>query len=137
MAVEGLRRSTRARKPVKSYAIEQAEEEVPSLAQPPKRKRKKVDDEYEDEDHDDDLATTQPAKKAAKKTSKKPKVLSPEEEKAIKMSGKVWTPKEGSSKPSDKSWHANAAERRITANKRNIIKFSKLQPGQEEVRLRG
>ena len=125
MATEGLRRSTRVRKQVKSYADEQAEyNAVVFDAAPPKRKRKAPVDDH------DSIEIAKPAKKPTKKSK---------EEGDAKGEGasSIKAAKASSSKPkrtvTNKSWHESAAERRIAVNNRNV---RKLAPGQQETRLR-
>ena len=130
MATEGLRRSTRIRKPVKSYAAEQAEEdEAPLKAAPTKRKRKAATDGDDDEDSVD---TAKPAKKAPKKAKSTKQNETDDAEERPKKAAKASSSK-AKRTATNRSWHADAAERRIAVNNRNV---TKLRPGQQEARLR-
>lgn len=142
MAVEGLRRSTRARKPVQSYAAEQAENEDENVKtkQAPKGKTKRSIKEVDVYDGDEtytntiEVAGSSPAKKPKKKTKKSAE----HEDGDVHEDGSI---KEGLSlffadhdvAAQGSSWHADAAERRIASSKRQI---KKLGAGQEETRLR-
>ena len=126
MAEEGLRRSTRVRKPVKSYAVEQAEEsELALSAPPPKLKRK-----HSEDDENADSETPKPAKTKMSKASKQTESDSAD-------GNGVKAPKALSSKAkrtsTNSSWHADAAERRIAARNRNV---KQLMPGDQETRLK-
>lgn len=142
MAEEGLRRSTRVRKQVKSYAAEQAEEEERGLSvQAPKRKRKQPvyhDDDDDEQGNDDDYANDVDGfvPVPTRKVKKKSKSLNEDDE--ARADG--WTKKgvhlfvtDPKSISTDNSWHADAAERRIAASKRNVTKLAR---GEEEKRLR-
>lgn len=117
MATEGSRRSTRVRTQVKTYAEEQADNVVKAAA--PKRKRKSdtADEEVE-------------SKKPAKKTKEAPKPNGPDDSVAVSAPAKKAKP---SRTATNRSWHGDAAERRIAVNNRNI---RRLVPGQEETRER-
>lgn len=137
MAVAGLRRSTRARKPVKSYAEEQAEANHDVADQPPSKKRKTAshpkqleakDSEYESEGEE---LTVKSSGSKKSKASKKSAGDSP-------VTG--WTKKGRSvfvvdpkTIPTDTSWHASAAERRIAVRQRDV---RHLAPGEQETRLK-
>lgn len=142
MAVESLRRSTRARKPVQSYAAEQAENEDDAVKTKTasKGKKKRTIKEVDVYDGDDaytntiEVAASSPAKKPKKKTKKSAEY----DDDDVREDGSI---KKGLSlffaghdvAPEGSSWHADAAERRIASSKRQI---SKLAQGQEETRLR-
>ncbi|KAK5115004.1 hypothetical protein LTR85_010042 [Meristemomyces frigidus] len=132
MATEGLRRSTRVRKTVKSYAVEQAEEtdELALKAPPPKRKKKNAaTDDADVQITVPDMSSDVEVTKAIKNGSKKVKV------------SKTIVDEPASSQPSKKrkkvtantNWHAEAAENRIIRTKQQT---KKLAPGKEETRLR-
>ena len=77
MSEEGLRRSTRVRKQVKSYATEQAEEAEQTFSAPPQKRKKKqpiLDNDECDHDAeyngDAEASTSGPAKKAKRKKPK-------------------------------------------------------------------
>lgn len=129
MATEGVRRSTRKRIQVKSYAEEQAEDSAVAIeAAPPKRKRKAPSNN----DGDDEIDTTGPITRASEKSK-----TSKEGNAALKEDSSRKSAKAASSKPkrtaTNVSWHESAAVRRIAVNNRNI---RQLVPGQQEKRLR-
>ncbi len=154
MAVEGVRRSTRARKPVKSYAAEQAEvDELVVTAPPQKRKRTQVQDSEDDEDYSraqEAELIEQPKAKAAKK-SKKSKKDDDDDEPITGWTKRglscfVVDPKTIVNKRKPKSkdkdtnfeesttaWHASAALRRAERVRSSV---PKLGLGKKETRLR-
>ena len=136
METDGVRRSTRVRKPVKTYAVEQAEENDLIFANAPlepKRKRKApLDDEHSDSE------TSKPTKKAAKNMKSKTTQIDDDDAADGATTSSKPTRAASLSKPkrasTNSSWHASAAERRIAVSKRNVRQLS---PGEEETRLRG
>lgn len=137
MAVEeGLRRSTRARKQVKSYAAEQAENEDAEKKPVTKRKRKQTVEQIDAEERDEDYTSDDVVQESApKKKSKKKKSVEKDpdtrEDGSIKKGPSLFF--EGGNNASEgASWHASAAERQIAASRRNL---KKLKPGQKETRL--
>ena len=117
-----MRRSTRVRKAVKTYAEEQAvHAEEPASAPPPKRKRKKPDNDEDEE------SVPEPTKKASKKKVKD----NNDDAAAVSETKKAYkAPKPRVDAP---SWHAEVSAKRIAANNRNV---RRLAPGQAEKRLR-
>jgi hypothetical protein len=129
MATEGLRRSGRARKAVKTYAEEQAEDHAATQTKRTKRKANSM--------NVPDLDAT----KAAKKPKKVVKSATPPASPTTTQNKKTVRPKAKASKAtasktrttSDRSWHEAAAEKRIAINNRAA---KNLRPGEEEYRLR-
>ena len=143
METDGLRRSGRIRKPVKTYAQEQAEgaDELALIAPPPKRKKESAVTDITDDANDADFAgpsaevdVTKATKKRGKK-SKTTKQDADEEETAASEPAKKRKRASTTTKraPADTSWHAVAAERKIAKAKSQI---RKVLPGREEKRLR-
>ena len=151
MATEGLRRSTRVSKPVRSYGDEQAEEEELALSKPPseakpKGKRqpqvqvKRESSEAEDA-ADEDFELSEPSPKRKRKGEEVPqsqkdarttRILENAAKHAEQYDQHVKT-KQKAKTGTGKDWHADAADTRIAAKKRKI---EKLRPGQQETRLR-
>jgi hypothetical protein len=79
MATDGPRRSGRTRKPVKSYADEQADDQDIAVPKPgPKRttkRKRKVEAQDDEDDGEFEQDVEQPANKAPKRTVKKGKNL--------------------------------------------------------------
>jgi len=145
METEGLRRSGRIRKPVKTYAQEQAEDadadELAFNAPPPKRQKRNTPiDLTDDLDHADPVTASVGAQKSKTitKRGKKAKVTEQDDDadepapsQASKKRKKGTAGVKATS--ADTSWHAAAAERRIAARQKRV---RSLAPGQEEQRLR-
>lgn len=142
MATEGVRRSGRTRKQVKTYAEEQAEEnDIAAAAAPPAKRRKKVikeEADFSEHAEANDDAFLAPAPKRAKKATQA--VIDPSADNYNDfLVGKTSTastslPKSKLRLPKDDgNWHADTAEQRIARTK---SKVRALMPGQEETRLR-
>lgn len=137
MATQDVRRSTRVRKPVKSYAAEQAQQaeeaEELALSAPPSKRKKKGANKV-DTDVGYSPADASPEAKVAK-TTKKPG----RKAKVSKQIEDDPAPSQPSKKrkiaaTTNTSWHASAAENRIIRTKQQI---KTLAPGKEEKRMRG
>lgn len=132
MAEEGLRRSTRVRTAVQSYAVAQAEEadELVLRAPPLKRKKKNANiDDFDVQLTAPDVSSDAEVTKVVKKRTKKVT--------ATKETTFETVPSQPSKKrkktTTDTSWHAEAAENRIIRTKQQT---KKLAPGKQEKRLR-
>ncbi|KAK5133978.1 hypothetical protein LTR08_007098 [Meristemomyces frigidus] len=143
MATEGLRRSTRVRTAVKSYADEQAEKDSElALNAPLKRKKKTAD-------ADESTSGAPPTKRKKKSGDEDEAYSAPDlaldvttrkrgkKAKSTKAATDDLTEAKPRKKPkkaaADVSWHAAAAETRIA---RNIQRIEPLAPGEDKERLR-
>lgn len=138
-AEEGLRRSTRAKEQVKSYAAQQAGSEDSAARSKPASKGKKKraakdanDNDVEVYDADGDFVMTGKSKKKAKKSSEVKGGDETREDGSSKKGPSLFFEGAGPT-PGDSHWHADGAERRIATSKRNV---KKLAPGKQETRLR-
>ncbi|KAK4549665.1 hypothetical protein LTR36_004966 [Oleoguttula mirabilis] len=136
MATDGLRRSTRVRRAVKSYAAEQAEEaDELALKGPPTKRKKKIADaddadvQFAAADASSEVEVTKVIKKRGKKTKVSKEIV----DEPVPSQPSKKRKKAASTAKRDNDWHASAAENRIIRTKQQT---KKLAPGAEETRLR-
>ncbi|WPH01894.1 e3 ubiquitin-protein ligase zswim2 [Acrodontium crateriforme] len=132
MANGGLRRSTRARKPVNNYADELAEQDAFATDRKPTKMAKPAKQQTKSgEDDSMKLTDHYPSVKTTKKRSRKP------DTEVVEHEGlpPIQTPSEKKTKksPVNASWHEDAAEARA---ERTRSRIKQLAPGQAEKRLR-